>query len=36
MWIERFRDGREAVEDDEGCGRPITSKTMKKLILFGT
>ena len=25
-WIERFRDGREAVEDDEGRGRPTTSK----------
>ena len=35
-WIERFRDGREAVEDDEGRGRPTTSKTVKKLILLGT
>ena len=35
-WIERFQVGREAVEDDEGCGRPTTSKTMKKLILLGT
>ena len=25
-WIERFQDGREAVEDDEGHGRPTTSK----------
>ena len=35
-WIERFRDGREAAVDDEGHGRPTTSKTMKKLILLGT
>ena len=25
-WMERFRDSREAVEDDEGRGRPTTSK----------
>ncbi|XP_068243941.1 protein GVQW3-like [Palaemon carinicauda] len=30
-WIERFRDGREAVEDDEGCGRPTTSKTLENV-----
>ena len=30
-WIERFRDGREAVEDDKGLGRPPTSKTIKKI-----
>ena len=30
-WIERFRDGREAVEDDEGCGRPTTSKNNEKI-----
>ena len=29
-WIERFRDGREAVEDDEGRGRPTTSKNNEK------
>ena len=34
--IERFRDGREAVEDDKGRGRSTASKTMKKLILLGT
>ena len=35
-WIERFRGGREAVEDDEGHGRPTTEKKSKKLILLGT
>ena len=30
-WIERFRDGREAVEDDEGRGKPTTSKNNKKI-----
>ena len=30
-WIERFRDGREAVEDDKGCGRPTTSKNNEKI-----
>ena len=30
-WIERFRDGREAVKDDEGCGRPKTSKNNEKI-----
>ena len=30
-WIERFRDGREAVKDDEGCGRPTTSKNNEKI-----
>ena len=30
-WIERFRDGREAVEDDEGRGRPTTSKNNEKI-----
>ena len=30
-WIERFRDGREAVEDDEDCGRPTTSKNNEKI-----
>ena len=27
MWIERFRDDREAAEDDEGCGRHNNLKT---------
>ena len=31
-WIERFRDGREAVEDDEGHERPTTSKNNEKII----
>ena len=31
-WIERFRDGREAVEDDEGRERPTTSKNKAKKI----
>ena len=31
MWIERFRDDREAAEDDEGYGRPTTSKHNKKI-----
>ena len=35
-WIERFRDSREAVEGDEGHGRPTIQKRMKKLILLGT
>ena len=30
-WIERFRDGREAVEDDEGRRRPTTSKNNEKI-----
>ena len=30
-WIERFQDGREAVEDDEGCGRPTTTKNNEKI-----
>ena len=30
-WIERFRDGREAVEDDEGRGRPTTSNNEEKI-----
>ena len=30
-WIERFRDGREAAEDDECCGRPTTSKNNEKI-----
>ena len=30
-WIERFRDGREPVEDDKGRGRPATSKNNKKI-----
>ena len=30
-WIERFRDGREAVEDDEGRGRPTTSKNNENI-----
>ena len=30
-WIERFQDGREAVEDDEGRGRPTTSKNNEKI-----
>ena len=29
--IERFRDGREAVEDDEGRGRPTISKNNEKI-----
>lgn len=27
VWHERFRSGRESVEDDERSGRPSTSKT---------
>ncbi|XP_018311208.1 histone-lysine N-methyltransferase SETMAR-like [Mycetomoellerius zeteki] len=27
QWHERFRSGRESVEDDERSGRPSTSKT---------
>ena len=30
-WMERFRDGREAVEDDEGRGRPTTSKNVENV-----
>ena len=30
-WIERFRNGREAFEDDEGHGRPTTSKNNEKI-----
>ena len=30
-WIERFRDGREAVEHDEGRGRSTTSKNNEKI-----
>ena len=30
-WIERFRDGREAVEDGKGRGRPTTSKNSEKI-----
>ena len=30
-WIERFRDGREAVENDENRGRPTTSKNNEKI-----
>ena len=30
-WIERFRDGREAVEDYEGHERPTTSKNNEKI-----
>ena len=30
-WIERFRDDREAVEDDEGRGRPTTSEYNEKI-----
>ena len=30
-WMERFRAGREAVEDDEGRGRPTTSKNEKNV-----
>ena len=30
-WIERFQDDREAVEDDEGRGRPTTSKNNEKI-----
>ena len=30
-WIERFRDDREAVEDDEGRGRLTTSKNNEKI-----
>ena len=29
--IERFRDGREAVENDEGRGIPTTSKNNEKI-----
>ena len=30
-WIEKSRDGREAVEDDEGRGRPTTSKNNENI-----
>ena len=30
-WIERFRDGKEAVEDNEGHGRPTISKNNEKI-----
>ena len=30
-WIERFRDGRESIEDDKGRGRPTTSKNNEKI-----
>ncbi|XP_045101297.1 uncharacterized protein LOC123498196 [Portunus trituberculatus] len=30
-WIERFQNGREAVEDDEGRGRPTTSKSNENI-----
>ena len=33
-WMERFRDGREAVEDDEGRGRPTTSKNVENVDSF--
>ncbi|GFS71524.1 histone-lysine N-methyltransferase SETMAR [Nephila pilipes] len=26
-WFARFRDGREAMDDDERCGRPRSSRT---------
>ncbi|GFT79216.1 histone-lysine N-methyltransferase SETMAR [Nephila pilipes] len=26
-WFARFRDGREATDDDERCGRPRSSRT---------
>ena len=35
-WMERFRDGREAVEDDEGRGRPITSKNVEIVDYVGS
>ena len=34
-WIERFRDGRKVVEDDEGRGRPTTSKNNEKIDFVG-
>ena len=30
-WIKRFRDGREAVEDDEGRGRQTSSKIFENV-----
>ena len=30
-WIERFQDGTEAFEDDEGRGRPTISKNKEKI-----
>ena len=30
-WMERFRDGRESVENDEGRGRPTTSKNVENV-----
>ena len=40
-WHERFKSGRESVEDDERSGRPSTSKTdeninkvREKLIIY--
>ena len=32
--MERFRDGREAVKDDEGRERPTSSKNVEMLILL--
>jgi len=30
-WIERFKNGRESVQDDEGRGRPTTSKNFENI-----
>ena len=30
-WLERFIDGREAVENNKGCGRPTTSKNVENV-----
>ena len=29
-WVRRFSEGRESVTDEEGSGRPETSRTEKK------
>lgn len=34
-WYKRFLEGREEVEDEERCGRPVTSRNaenVKKII----
>ena len=34
-WHERFRSGRESVEDDERSGRPLTAKTDENINMKG-
>ena len=33
-WYKRFREGRESVKDDEGSGRPTTSRTDDNIAAF--